>query len=54
MRKVCYEMIYETIEEAIGAAKVMSAVLESVVKITACKGGYELFGTGDFVMEIIE
>lgn len=47
-------MIYETIEEAIGAAKVMSAVLESVVKITACKGGYELFGTGDFVMEIIE
>lgn len=47
-------MIYGTIEEAIGAAKVMCAVLETVVKITACKGGYELFGTGDFVMEVIE
>ena len=47
-------MIYKTIEEAIGAAKVMSAALETVVKITASKGGYELFGTGKIVMEITE
>lgn len=46
-------MIYETLEEAVGAAKVMCAVLETVVKITECKGGYELFGTGK-VVEIIE
>jgi len=46
-------MIYETLEEAVGAAKVMCAVLETVVKITECDGGYELFGTGE-VVEIIE
>ena len=46
-------MIYETLEEAEGAAEVMCAVLETIVKITKCEGGYELFGMGE-VVKIIE
>ena len=45
-------MIYKSIEEAILAAKEMCEVLETYVKITKCDKGYELFGTGEFVMEI--
>jgi len=48
-------VIYETIEEAIGAAKIMCEVLETYVKITKTpNGGFELFGTGEFVMEVKE
>jgi hypothetical protein len=47
-------VIYETLEEAIGAAKVMCEVLETYVKITECEGGFELFGSGKFVMEVKE
>jgi len=47
-------MIYETLEEAVAAAKELCEVLETYVKITKCQKGYELFGTGDFVMEITE
>ena len=48
-------MIYETLEEAIGAAKNMCEVLETYVKITkVLEGGYELFGTGEVVMEVKE
>ena len=47
-------MIYKTLEEAIVAAKEMCRVLETYVKITECETGYELFGTGDFVLEIKE
>jgi len=28
--------------------------METVVKITKCEKGYELFGTGEFVMEVTE
>lgn len=48
-------MIYETIEEAIIAAKKLCEAMETNVKITkALKGGFELFGTGEFVMEVME
>ena len=48
-------MIYQTLEEAIMVAKKICEDLETVVKITkAPEGGYELFGTGKFVMEITE
>lgn len=48
-------MIYETLEEAIVAAKELCEAMETYVKITkALKGGYELFGTGEFVMEVKE
>ena len=48
-------MIYETLEEAIVAAKELCAAMETYVKITeGMKGGYELFGTGKFVMEVTE
>jgi len=47
-------MIYTTIEEAIEAAKEMCHALDTYVKITKCEKGYELFGTGDFVLEIKE
>ena len=48
-------MIYKTLEEAVDAALVMCDALETIVKITkAPKGGYELFGTGEFVMEVTE
>ena len=47
-------MIYETLSEAVAAAKEMCEALETIVKITECKGGYELFGTGKFVMEVTE
>jgi hypothetical protein len=45
-------VIYKTLNEAVEAALVMCDALETVVKITECKGGYELFGTGKFVKEI--
>lgn len=44
--------VYETLDEAVEAALVMCDALETVVKITECKGGYELFGTGKFVKEV--
>jgi len=47
-------MIYKTLEEAVTAAKEMCEVLETYVKITKCESGYELFGTGEFVMEVKE
>ena len=47
-------MIYETLTEAVTAAKEMCYTLETIVKITECKGGYELFGTGKYVMEVTE
>jgi len=47
-------VIYKTLSEAVVAAKKMCYDLETIVKITECKGGYELFGTGKFVMEITE
>ena len=47
-------MVYKNIGAAIKAAKEMCVALEANVKITECKGGYELFGTGKFVMEIKE
>tara|TARA_B100000902_G_scaffold227086_1_gene215642 strand:- start:397 stop:540 length:144 start_codon:yes stop_codon:yes gene_type:complete len=47
-------MIYETLDEAIAAAKEMCQALDTYVKITKCTTGYELFGTGDFVLEIKE
>lgn len=47
-------VFYETLEEAVAAAKEMCAVLETYVKITKCEGGYELFGTGELVMEVKE
>ena len=57
-RKVCnavtYEGIYETLEEAVVAAKSLCESMETNVKITKCKEGYELFGNGEFVMTITE
>ena len=48
-------MIYKTLEDAILAAKKMCLDLETIVKITiAPEGGYELFGTGEMVMEICD
>ena len=48
-------MIYETIEEAVAAAKELVDAMDTYVKITkAPKGGFELFGTGEFVMEVME
>ena len=46
-------MIYVTIEEARAAAADLCESLETIVKITKCDGGYELFGNGELV-EIIE
>jgi hypothetical protein len=44
-----------TIEEAVTAAKEMGDALDTYVTITkAVPKGYELFGTGEFVMEIKE
>ena len=48
------ELYFETLEAAVVAAKEMCAVLDTFVKITECDAGYELFGTGNFVMEIKE
>ena len=46
-------MIYQTLKEAITDAKKMCQDLETVVKITiAPEGGYQLFGTGEMVIEI--
>jgi len=54
-RKVWYVLIYDTIEEAIVAAKELCEAMDTYVKITkAPKGGFQLFGTGEFVMEITE
>ena len=48
-------MIYETIEEAIAAVKELCEAMDTYVKITkAPKGGFQLFGTGEFVMEVTE
>ena len=48
--------MYKTLEEAVVAAKEMCEVLETYVKITLCPEGtgYELFGTGKFVMNVKE
>ena len=46
-------MIYETLEEAIEAAEEFSEVMETIVKITKCDGGYEFFGMGE-VVQVIE
>ena len=54
-RKVWYVLIYDTIEEAIVAAKELCEAMDTYVKITkAPKGGFQLFGAGEFVMEITE
>jgi hypothetical protein len=48
-------MIYETLEDAITVAKMLCECLDTYVKVTeAPEGGYEIFGTGKFVMEITE
>ena len=47
------EMIYETLEKAVIAAKELCEAIPTIVKITECKGGYELFGNGK-VVKIIE
>lgn len=47
-------MIYKTLEEAITAAKELCLAMETYVKITKCKTGYELFGNGEFIMEVKE
>lgn len=49
-----YEGIYETIDEAVVAAKALCEAMETIVKITKCKEGYELFGNGEIVMTITE
>jgi hypothetical protein len=51
---VTYEGIYETIDEAVVAAKELCEAMETIVKITKCKEGYELFGNGEIVMTITE
>lgn len=45
-------MIYETLEDAVAAAKEFAEVLETIVKITKAEGGYELFGNGEVVETI--
>lgn len=41
-------MIYETLEDAITAAKMLCECLDTYVKVKkAPEGGYELFGTGN-------
>ena len=52
IRRKVNDVVYETLDDAVEAALVMCDALETVVKITECKGGYELFGTGKFVKEI--
>lgn len=54
IRRKVNEVIYETLSDAVVAAKKMCYDLETIVKITKCDGGYELFGTGKFVMEVTE
>ena len=46
--------MYKTIEEAKIAAKEMCEALETNVKITVAPDdkGYELFGTGEIVIEV--
>jgi|TARA_R110000868_G_scaffold231915_1_gene485361 hypothetical protein len=49
------EMVYENLEDAITDAKELCDVMETYVKITkGLKGGFELFGSGEFIMEIKE
>jgi hypothetical protein len=48
------KVIYESLEKAITAAKELCSAMDTYVKITKCQGGYELFGSGEFVMEIKE
>ena len=48
-------MIYKTLEDAITAAKGFADAfdMDGCVKITSApEGGYELFGTGDYVMSV--
>jgi len=45
-------MIYKTLDEAIVAANELADAMETIVKITETKGGYELFGMGNVVMII--
>ena len=48
-------MIYKTLEDAITAAKRFADAfdMDGCVKVTvAPEGGYELFGTGDFLMSV--
>ena len=46
-------MIYDTLEEAIAAAKELAEAMETFVKITkAPNGGYELFGIGEVVQTV--
>ena len=48
-------MIYQSLEDAITAAKSFADAfdMDGCVKITSTpEGGYELFGTGDFVMSV--
>jgi len=47
-------MIYETLEKAIAAGKELCSSMDTYVTITKCAKGYELFGSGEFVMEIKE
>jgi len=49
-------MVYKSLEEAVVAAKIMCETLETYVKITLCPEGtgYELFGTGKFVINVKE
>ena len=49
-----YEGIYETLEEAVVAAKSLCESMETNVKITKCEEGYELFGNGEVVKLITE
>jgi hypothetical protein len=54
MTKEFEYIMYGTIEEAVEAAEEMCEALETHVKITVApeNKGYELFGTGELVMEI--
>ena len=48
-------MIYKTLEDAIAAAKGFADAfdMDGCVKITSApEGGYELFGTGEFILMV--
>ena len=48
-------MIYQTIEDAIESAKEFASAfdMDGCVKITSApEGGYELFGTGEFILMV--
>ena len=54
LNAMTYTGIYKTLSEAVVAAKELCYSMETIVKITKCEEGYELFGSGEFVMEITE